>query len=646
MSDNLRETELTVELGGEQVEFVSITAHETLSELFEFELEIAAPLGELDLGPHLGKPVTIKVLEHDAEVRFFNGLLVEGMYLRESADGFCYSLSLRPQLYFLDTQVSFAIFQDKSIVDIIKEVLAAAGISGSEFRLAEKYEKVEYCVQYGESDLQFVSRLMEQEGLYYFFEHGDGKHTLVVCDSAREHKPSSVTELAFNPTSKGSLTAKASADWGNNHFLLSWTERVKISGTKAVSLRDFDFTKPDQPVEGKATEASSEAHDKQRIHGYPGVFLEEGRANHISKVRLEQKRAERRVFTGDSTAKGLTVGSTVKVAQHPNSRYNAEYMIVSTVHVLQAQAYRSGAREQSTDNVHFVVIPSQTQYRPPLKTEKPRVVGVESAIVTGPSGETIYTDEYGRVKVRFHWDRAGLSGEETTCWIRVSQTGGLGNVVLPRVGHEVLVNFLNGDPDRPVVMGRVFNKSNMPVYDLPANKTMAVWRSLTYGQQGQYPQTQELDTKAPQANELRFEDKGGEEEVLLHAERFMNLRTRFDYSNHIGHNAVYEVGYDRQQIVKNDESVEVTDGNRSTEIKKGNDKLELGMGDLSIKAKAGKVTINAAQSIELKCGQSSIKLTPGDVTMKSPMITINGEATTTVKAGAMTTIKGGIVKIN
>ena len=662
MSDNFRETRLAIDLGGEQVEFVSLTAHESISDPFHIELQITAPLGELDLAPHIGEPVGVTVFEDNTEVRYFNGILTEAVYLRETSDGFYYNLSLRSFLHFMASRSGFAIFQEKTALDILKDVFGSAGVTDYEFRTSANYEPFEYCVQYGESDFNFISRIMEQEGLYYFFEHTESKHTMVICDKASNHKESPVGGLAFNPTAEVSQSYRVSSDWGDKHYLKSWTERVSSSGHDRVTLRDFDFKKPTKPVQGEATDEGKHPKDEVELYSYPGPFIEPARGNRLSKARLEQLRAERRTYTAEATAKGLTVGSTFSVSQHPNGRFNGEYMIVATTHALQSQSYRSGTAQRDEDQVHLVAIPAETQFSPALKTPKPRVVGLESAIVTGPKGETIFTDEFGRIKVRFHWDRTNTPDEKSTCWIRVSQTGGLGNNILPRVGHEVLVDFLHGDPDRPVVTGRVFNKEHMPIYPLPANKTIALWRTLTYGKQGSYPETEKLDTGEPKANELRFEDKGGQEEVFLHAERDMNVRVRFDTSTHVGHDEDLKVGHNRERYVKKDEKVtidgnrtyvlklneknEITQGNRTTEIKQGNDSLTIKQGNLTIKTSMGKVLIEAMQSIELKVGATSLKLTPANATLTSPMIKVDGKAMTEVKAGGMLTEQAALIKIN
>lgn len=668
MTSEYRETRLAVDLGGEQVEFVSLTARENLSDPFEFELVITSPLGELDLGPHIGERVGVSVFEDEDEVRYFNGYLTEAAYLRETPDGFYYNLSLRPFLYFMDTASGFAIYQEKSVLDILKDVFARVGFTDVEYLAADSYEPYEYCVQYAESDFNFISRLMEQEGLYYFFRHHEDRHEMVICDRANQHEETKAGGLAFNPTADVSQSYRVSSEWGSKYYLKKWTERVASSGHERVQLRDFDFKKPAKPVDGIATDSAQHEHDSYEYYNYPGQFIDNGRGQRLSTARLEEFRALRRSYAADATAKGLCVGTTVTVAEHPTARFNRDYLIISTVHNLQSQSYRSGTGKRDEDTVHFVAIPADTQFRAPSDTPKPRVVGLESAIVTGPEGETIYTDEYGRVKVRFHWDRSDEPGERTTCWIRVSQTGGLGNVILPRVGHEVLVDFLHGDPDKPLVTGRVFNAEHMPVYDLPANKTRALWRTKTYGERDQFPpETWILDTDdtgsgTPLANEMRFEDKAGEEEVFIHAQKFMNVRVRYDSSRHVGHDEELKVGHDRVRWVQNDEKVEILgnrtytltknekntieDGNRTTILEKGNDELTLDQGNVNIDASMGSVVIEAMQKIELKVGATKLTLTQTGATLTSTMIKVDGKAMTEVSAGGILTEKGALVKIN
>jgi len=663
MTSEFREAKLTVGLGGEQVEFITLTAAENLSEPFQIEVQISATLGEIDLAPHLGEKIGVALYEDTDVARYFNGTLVEAHHLHEDGDGFFYSLVLAPFTHFMDNQRGFAIFQEKTVIDIIKEVFQRAGVSDYELRVSESYEPFEYCVQYAESDFNFLSRLMEQEGLYYFYDHTEQKHTMVICDEAGTHKPSSTADtLSFNAAATSGQSYKAGESLGGKHIIESWVERVASRGHERVALRDYDFKKPEKAVDGKATNSSDHPQDKNEHYEYPGQFIDESRAKRLSKVRLEEFRALRQTYLGKTTAKGVHAGSTITIQHHPTQRLNGEYLVISTQHALQSQSYNSTGGDGDGDFISFVAIPAKTQFRGERRTEKPRVIGVESAIVTGPSGETIYTDEYGRIKVRFHWDRASSPDEQSTCWIRVSQTGGLGNVILPRVGHEVLVDFLHGDPDQPVITGRMFNQEHMPTYELPANKTRAVWRTLTYGEQKPYTDAKELDTGKPKANEIRFEDKGGVEELFVHAERDMNVRVCYDWSRHVGHNEEIKVFYDSDRYVGNDEKEKIdgnreytleknekntiTSGNRETILEKGDETLTLQQGNITIEAKAGKIKIEALQEIELKVGKTSLKLTQMDATLKAMMTNVKGDAMTEVSAGGILTEKGALIKIN
>jgi type VI secretion system secreted protein VgrG len=663
-----------IDLGDEQVELERIEATEQLSAPFLIEVDVVGQL-EVDFYPHLGKPCGLKIVEDDQLLRQFNGLLAGSEYLRESQAGHHYRLTLRPWTYFLDQNREMAIFQEKTAVDIITEVLQSAGVSDFRLALSRARDVRGYCVQYQESDFAFISRLMEEEGIYYFFEHTDGEHVMVLCDGPGSHKASSVSRLVYNPNSVSVFSVDSSkrASGGKN-FLHSWGERLVTGGEVTVTLRDFDFTLPDAPLKANASKPQAHPWDTREVFHYPGNFANEKQdqakqqqfGTDRSKALLEAFRAQRRIFVGTAQSSGLACGTKFNVQNHPNDRMNGQYLITATHHSITAEKYRSGiGGSEEAYNVRFEAIPADTPFQPPQVTHRPVVHGLESAIVTGPAGEEIYTDEYGRVKVQFHWDRKGQNDEKTTCWMRVSQTGGLGNLILPRVGHEVLVDFLGGDPDRPLVVGRVFNQSHMPIYKLPEHKTRALWRTKRYGDTGQYPKTKGLDTGAPGVNELRFEDKGGSEEVFLHAERDMNTRIRFDETHHVGHIQSVMIGYDRTEDVGNDETITI--GHNRTETVKADEAIKI-EGSQTIEvikdrtatirandtiSVTSKYSLEAGTSITLKCGASTIEMKPAGITIKSPQIKIEGAATTdvsapmtTVKASGVLTLQGTLTKIN
>jgi type VI secretion system secreted protein VgrG len=631
-----RQISLSIDLGGEQIQVERAEVIEALGRPFAISIDLYATLGEIDLLPHLGKAATISVSEDDVFMRYFHGIVVEGEYLSEQTEGFHYRIVLRPWTFLLSQNRDFAIFQDKTTIDIIKLVLSTSTFADIDYSGATTPQRLRpYCVQYGESDFGFISRLLEEEGYYYYFKHEAARHTLMLCDSPQSHDPGKPATLEFNAGAASIRNSSSAARFeAGSSFIDRWNERVATTAESKVTLRDFNFESPQKPIEKVTTAKDDHDLDDLEIFDWPGRFLFEdvGDADRLSKVVLDARRAGRQTYSAEAQQMSLTCGNTFDLTQHPTARFNRGYLITRTHHLLSAEANRSGGGG-GAQIVHFEAVPDDVQWKSPQLSPRPVVRGPETAIITGPKGEEIYTDPYGRVKVRFHWDRSNTDGDKSTCWIRVSQTGGLGNIVLPRVGHEVIVDFLDGDPDRPVVVGRVFNKENMPIYPLPDNKTRALWRTKRYGDTGSYGAAKSLDTGAPGANELRFEDKGGKEEVFLHAERDMTLRVRHSESHNIGLDQSIDIG-----------------GSRDVKIKE-TDSNDVGK---SIKIKAGTtIEIEAGTSITLKVGQTSIVLDQTSVTVKTTMLKMEAQATadikspmTTVKGDGMLTLKGGVTMIN
>lgn len=654
--DTSRQTALKIDLGGEQILLERIEAAEGFSTPFDITLDVISPLGEIDLLPHLGNPATVTLSQDDELQRYFHGYVVEGEYSRETSEGFHYQLKLRPWTYFLSNNSEYRIFQEMTALAIIQEVLGKSSMTHADYSgVGRPGSKREYCVQYGESDFAFVSRLMEEEGIYYFFKHKEDRHVLHLSDRPSAHEHGHPKKLSYNPHTLTVFNTDSAARTQSNRqfYLQSWMERVTTAGQKTHTTRDFDFKKPETPVEA-SVEASHKVEDKvplpQEVYRYPGGYIESSVGKELGEAALFSLNAQRSTYRGQSQSSGLSCGTKVEVSDHPNGRMNSSYLITRTFHSITAERYRSGGGTgEESYNVLFEAVPADTYWRAPQVTPRPIVHGLETAIISGPDGEEIFTDEYGRVKVRFPWDRSDTPGSRSTCWMRVSQTGGLGNIILPRVGHEVLVDFLNGDPDRPVVVGRVFNASHMPIYALPEHKTRALWRTKRYGATGSYGQAKSLDTGAPGANELRFEDKGGQEEIFLHAERDMNTRIRHIESHHVGLKQEIDIGRDRIEVVGNDESVTIKH-DRMTKVE-NDDKLDV---TSNIKVWAGsKIDIEAVAGITLTCGSSTIKIEPASIKIDSPMINITAKAMleakspmTTVKGDATLILKGGITMIN
>ena len=673
MPGSTRLSQMSIDLGDENIVLERIEALEALSTPFTVTVDIFSPL-EIDLLPHMGKPCALTVNGDDGIQRYFNGLAVASEYLEDSGDGHSYRLTLRPWTYFLAQNRNMAIYQEKSALDIIKAVLADNGISSVRYALSTTPPTRVYCVQYRESDFAFISRLMEEEGIYYFFEHTADQHVMVLVDAPGAHKTGTPDTLTFNPDSVSVFNTDAKARSSTKFYLQSWGERISTTGETKVTLRDYSFKTPDQPLKAEARSESAHPHDSAEVFDYPGRFEIETRGQGeketsgrgYAKARLDAVRAQRRLLNGATQAAGMCCGSKVTVENHPLGRMNGDFMIVSTIHSIASETYRSGAKQnEASYNASFEAIEASTPFQPPHKNPRPVVTGLETAVVTGKAGDEIYTDEYGRVKVRFFWDRSGSEGDKTTCWMRVSQTGGLGNLILPRVGHEVLIDFLGGDPDRPVVVGRVFNQNHMPIYALPENKTRALWRTKTVGNSGSYPDTKDLDTGKPSANEIRFEDKGGVEEMFIHAERDLNSRVRFNETHHVGHNQDIMIGYDRGEEVVNDENVKIG-RDRSAEVVR-DEKLKVGqnqnvevvqqrdtkIGTDDIVKVLGLQKITVTNSVEITVGASKILIEPAKITITSPVISIEGKATaelkspsTTVEGQGTAFVKGGTVFIN
>ena len=498
-----------------------------------------------------------------------------------------------------------------------------------------------------------------------------------LCDAQSVHPASNPARLEYSSSSVSVFLTSSDPRQGDDSsgkFIHNWYDRVATNLRGKLTVRDYDFEKADRPVEAESYGDGEHSHDEKEVYVYPGNLVEEARASHLGEVALESQRAGRQIFTGETQATGIAVGTHLTVFEHPHERKNGEFLITKTYHNIVNETYRSGDNltgEQFSTKVE--AIPVSRPFRPQRTVPRPVTHGLESAIVTGPEGEEIYTDEWGRVKVRFHWDRSGSSGDKSTCWIRVSQTGGLGNLILPRVTHEVLVDFLNGDPDRPIVVGRVFNSRHKPIYKLPEHKTRALWRTKRYGKTGQYPETQDLDTGKPGVNELRFEDKGGSEEVFLHAERDMNTRIRHEETHHVGRNQQVMVGNDREVIVGHNETITIGNdqsrqiahnqtldvGDQQRETIGSHRSVSVGRTDTlsvgqTIEITAGtSIKLEAGMSIEFKVGATTISMDNMGINFKGPMLSLKADATVTVQSlktditgSAMLTETGGIVMIN
>jgi type VI secretion system secreted protein VgrG len=517
---------------------------------FEYQVDLLSKTANLDLADVLGKPMTVILPIGMAGRRHFNGVIARFWQLGWQGEETRYRATLRPWLWLLTRTSNCRIFQhDKTVPDIVKETFRYHQITDfDDSRLtADRYRKWDYLVQYRETDFNFVSRIMEQEGIYYYFRHEADKHILVLADSYSAHDAAAGYETVPHQ-SEGRATAGSDRQEGID----GWAFWRQVQPGSFVA-DDFDFENPRGDRLSSASFPQGKTNANFEIYDYPGEFKDRTQGEAQARVRLEELQLDYEQFEGGGTARGLAAGGLFTLTGHPRDDLDREYLIISASYALTGNLHISGAGPDGEPDYrcNLVTIDAQRPFRTPATTPKPAVQGPQTAIVVGKAGEEIWTDAYGRVKVQFHWDRFGAADEDSSCWVRVAQVwagANWGAMHIPRIGQEVLVDFLEGDPDRPIITGRVYNKDNMPPYALPDNKTQSgiKSRSSSGGAPNNY-------------NEIRFEDSKGAEELHIQAEK--------DQSTHVKHNQSISVDADRGVTVGGNETITVS-GTRTTAVKK------------------------------------------------------------------------------
>jgi type VI secretion system secreted protein VgrG len=523
--------EISTPLGDDVLLFQGLHAREELGRLGDYQLDLLSPKADIKVDQILGKNVTIKLALPDDSTRFFNGYVTRfsqgGSYGRYTQ----YRASVRSWLWFLTRTSDCRIFQEMTVPDIVKKVFGDEPAADFKFELTGNYRKWTYCVQYRETDFNFVSRLLEEEGIYYYTRHTDGHNTIVLTDSTSKHKPTHGYE-------KISYIAPEEVVRPELEHISSWDFACEVQPGVYVH-DDYDLERPSVELKTNKTLKRSYSPSTYEIYDYPGHYLQKPDGEQYAHVRIDEFGTLYEVAQGVSNAKGIEVGALFTLEDFPRDDQNREYLIVAANYDLRFGDYEALPVPTGTDyRCTFVAIPTSQQFRPRRATPKPFVQGPQTAVVVGPAGDEIFTDKYGRVKVQFHWDRLGKKDQNSSCWIRVSSPWAgksWGAVSLPRIGQEVIVDFLEGDPDQPIVTGRVYNAEQMPPYELPANKTQSgvVSRSSLGGSPDNF-------------NELMFEDKKGSELVYLRAEK--------DYTNAVENDEVRWVGHDRWTEVDHDET--------------------------------------------------------------------------------------------
>jgi len=668
-------------LGEDVLLFHSMTASEQLGRLFQFDLDLLSTDHAINLKDILGQNVTVRYQPTDGDARYFNGFVSRFSQAGTHGELFVYNATLRPWFWFLTRTADCRIFQKKKVPDIIKEVFRDHGFSDFEDTLSGSYREWENCVQYRETDFNFLSRLMEQEGIYYYFKHENGKHMLVLSDSISAHEAvKGYEEIPYYPFEQSERRER--------EYIHEWSLNQAVQ-PGICALNEFDFKNPKANLHVKSSIQRESEKSDYEIYDYPGEYVDSGEGDEYARTRIEELQAEYEQVRGQGNVSGLAAGCLFTLTNYLREDQNREYLLTAAHFSLGPQEYESvgSGSEGPRFSCSFTAMDKRQPFRALRTTPKPVVQGPQTAVVVGKAGEEILTDEYGRVKVQFHWDRYGKADENSSCWVRVAQVWAgksWGGVHIPRVGQEVIINFLEGDPDHPIITGRVYNEDNKPPYDLPDNATMSGIKSNASKGGGGF-------------NEFRFEDKKGEEQIFIHAEKNMDIRVKNDRFENIDHDRDLVVENNKLEHIKNERHetvdnhhLEKIGGDRNLtvtgkEAKQVDGSLSLKVADDVIEefganhseqvssdyyVKASNIVIEGTTNVTLKVGQSYISIESsgvkigttgqieleatnsvsvkgtGGVKVESPAAVDVKGTNTTVKGDAMVTVQGGLVKIN
>ncbi len=532
-------------LGKDVLLLQGLTGHEGISRLFSFDLDLLAYDNDsITFNDIVGQNVTITIQLADGTPRYING------YVSRFAQGGTddryfthYTAQIVPWLWFLTRQADCRIFQNLAVPDIITQVFGLfSTFPKFQKKLTGTYPPLEYCVQYRETSFNFVSRLMEENGIFYYFDHTtQGQHTMVLADAP--------TAFVNCPDQS---TASYDLDAGVNNFdvVTSWHIEQELR-TGKYTVTDYNFTTPSTSLLSDApTVVNLQASKPLELYDYPGLYETKDQGTSVAKLRIEEEEASYMVANGSGTCRWFVSGYQFTLEDHDRSDQNTTYILTEVQHVASVGAtYTAGMTGTEEYSNHFTCIPSAVTYRPVRVTPKPFVQGPQPALVVGKSGEEIWTDKYGRVKVQFYWDRLGKDDEKSSCWVRVSSPWAgqnWGAISLPRIGQEVIVDFLEGDPDRPIIMGRVYNAQQMPPYALPNYQTRSTIQSRSSKGGG-----------AANYNEIRFEDLKGSEQIFINAEKDMDHRVENDSREYIGNNRHLVVNASQFEMVNTDKHLHV-----------------------------------------------------------------------------------------
>ena len=625
---------ITTTLPKDELLLTSIEGIESISDLFEFEIQVLSKNHNLKAEQLVGKPATVTI--QNKLKRTFNGYISRFVYGEVKSDNLrTYQLTMVPWLWFLTKTNGHRIFQNKTTKDIVTQVFNDLGFKDFNFKATGNTTPREYCVQHNESDFDFISRLLEEDGIAYFFEQKGDSHLMHIVDAQNAYPACKETDLTY---SKGNQPNTQINRWEHNYEFRKgkWT------------LDDYDFNAPrtDQIKSKDSTSVfanakSYEHYEYTPYHDFAGI-------NDLTEKRIQAEEVPLNTIFASSDCSSFFAGGTFTLKKHAVKTEQGDYIITSIHHRASDDSYLAGHEGASEYANDFTCIPEKVHFRPALIHQKPWMQGPQSATVVGPAGEEIYIDELGRIKVQFHWDREGKRNENSSCFLRVMQPwagNGWGTSFIPRIGMEVIVNFFDGDPDRPVVIGSLYNSDNGIPF---SSKTQSGVRTRS-SKQG----------SSSNCNEFRFDDLKGAEQIYVHAEKNMDTEVENDETHSVDHDRTKTIGNDENSSIGNDRNKSV--GNNQSESI-GKDKtidvgsnhtesigknMSISVGDNLNEQVGKKILIDAGDQITLQTGAASITMKKnGDITIKGKNIVVQGSSNVNIKASSNVTIKGSKVSTN
>ncbi|AVU78393.1 Actin cross-linking toxin VgrG1 [Pseudomonas sp. E141] len=607
-----RLAKITSPLGPEVLLLKDMGGGEELGRLFNYELQLHSLDNAIDLNQVLGKPMCVSLQLDGGGERHFHGIVSRFSQNVDQGQFASYQATLRPWLWLLTRTSDCRIFQNLTIPQIIKQVFRDLGFSDFEDALSRPYREWEYCVQYRETSFDFVSRLMEQEGIYYFFRHEQGRHVLVLADAYGAHTTvPGYGSVPYYPKNEQQRERDHIHDW---HL----AQEVQPG---SLELNDYDFQRPSARIDVRSAMPRPHTAGDYPLYDYPGTYVQSQDGEHYARTRIEALQTLHEQVELAGNARGLGSGHLFSLTGFTRQDQNREYLIVGARYYVSQESGETGGGAPSAQfESSLTCIVAQQSYRPLPTTHRPIVKGPQTALVVGPKGEEIWTDQFGRVKVHFYWDRHDQSNENSSCWIRVSQSWAgknWGSMQIPRIGQEVIVSFLEGDPDRPIITGRVYNAEQTVPYDLPANATQSGMKSRS--SKGGTPAN---------FNEIRMEDKKGAEQLYIHAERNQDIVVEVDESHSVGH--------DRNKSIGHNETVTI--GNNRLRIVKQEDILSVGLRKTDSISQS--YVIEVGENLRLVCGESILELNA------SGQINLTGVQISFYASGDAEFNTGGVLHLN